>query len=195
MTVTLRETLRRIRTDYRRMSKLMGIALTPARIVFLAITPSIVALTLYRLSHWLYVKRIRFLAWFLWIVNTYLTGADIPPKTSIGESCYVGHPVGIKVYGWLGDRVILFGGVAIGGGRGGHDIGPGEGLPIIGSDVVVGEGAKILGSVRVGDRVIVGASALVIRDVEAGVVVAGIPARVVKSRAESVDYEALAKPT
>ncbi len=83
--MTFLETLRNIKSDYLRMSELQGIKLLPIRFLFVAITPGIVALTLYRFSHYFYVKRVRALAWLLWLLNQYVTGADITPSTEIGE--------------------------------------------------------------------------------------------------------------
>ena len=54
--------------------------------------------------------------------------------------------------------------------------------PLLGNDVFVGAGAKIVGGIRIGSRVKVGANAVVLEDVPDGVTVAGVPARVVKAR-------------
>lgn len=50
--------------------------------------------------------------------------------------------------------------------------------PIIGDDCVISTGAKILGGVTIGDRSIVGANAVVLRDVPSDMVAVGVPARV-----------------
>lgn len=74
---------------------------------------------------------------------------------SIGENCWINQQVTIG-YNGLGDP------------------------PIIGDNVTITCGAKVLGSIHVGDHVIVGANAVVIRDVPDGCVVGGIPAKVIK---------------
>jgi hypothetical protein len=51
----LMQTLRDIKSDYIRMAQMQGIRLLPIRFLFVAITPGIVALTLYRFSHYFYV--------------------------------------------------------------------------------------------------------------------------------------------
>jgi len=191
--MTVRQTMRLIGSDFQRMSQLMGIRLFPAGWLFLAITPSIMALMLYRWSHWLHGKRrLRVFAWLLWIGNTYLTGVDILPSARIGRGCYIGHPVGMVIAGRVGEEVSFFGSTVLGGGRGRGDVGGGEGLPVIGDHVFVGVGARILGPVTVGDGAIIGAAALVLADVPAGMVAAGVPARVIKAAADSVDFEARA---
>lgn len=188
--MTLIQTLKNIKSDYIRMSQLQGIRLLPIRFLFVGITPAIVALTLYRFSHYFYVKRLRFLAWLLWLFNQYLTGVDITPSTEIGESCFIGHPVGTIISGKLGKNVMMFAGPGIGGGMGRGDVGAGEGLPVIGDNVVIGARAMILGPIRIGNNVTIGAGALVIKDVKDDVSMVCRPAIAVKS--PSIDYEEIA---
>lgn len=71
---------------------------------------------------------------------------------SVGENC------------WINQQVTI--------GYNGHDR-----APIIGNDVMITCGAKVLGPITVGDRAIVGANAVVIRDVEPGAVMGGVPAK------------------
>ncbi len=54
---------------------------------------------------------------------------------------------------------------------------------VIGNDVWVGAGAKILAGVRVGDGAVIGAGAVVTKDVPANSIAVGIPAKVIKERA------------
>lgn len=172
------------------MAQIQGIRLLQIRFLFVAITPSIVALTLYRFSHYFYVKRLRILAWLLWLFNQYLTGVEITPSTEIGESCYIGHPVGTIISGKLGKNVMMFGAPGIGGGMGRGDVGAGEGLPVIGDNVVIGIRAMILGPIRIGNNVTIGAGALMIKDVKDDVSVVCRPAVMVKS--PGIDYEEIA---
>jgi serine O-acetyltransferase len=188
--MTFLQTLRDIKSDYVRMSQIQGIKLLPIRFLFVAITPGIVALTLYRFSHYFYVKRLRVLAWLLWLFNHYLTGADITPSSEIGESCYLGHPVGTTIAGKLGKNVMMFAAPGIGGGMGRGDVGAGDGLPVIGDNVVIGARALVGGPIRIGNNVIIGAGALVIKDVKEGVSMVCRPAVPVKS--PGIDYEEMA---
>jgi serine O-acetyltransferase len=188
--ITLARTLYLIRSDFRRMAELMNMGKSFGQRVFLAFTPSIVGLALYRLSHWCYARRLRFLAWPLWLANTYLTGLDITPTSSIGEACFIGHPVGSVITGRIGDRAIIFGAVAIGGGRGHGDVGAGDGLPVIGDDVVIGIRATILGAITIGHGARIGACALVLRSVPKGGAVGTSPAR--PTMGPHIDYEQIA---
>ncbi|MGH8610823.1 MAG: serine O-acetyltransferase [Gammaproteobacteria bacterium] len=188
--MTLLETLRNIKSDYVRMAQMQGIRLFPIRFLFIGITPSIVALTLYRFSHYFYVKRLRILAWLLWLFNRYLTGVDITPSTEIGASCYIGHTVGTVISGKLGNNVMMFNGPCIGGGMGRGDVGAGEGLPVIGDNVVIGARALIGGPIRIGNNVSIGAGALVLKDVKDDGCMVCRPAVAVKS--PGIDYEEIA---
>jgi serine O-acetyltransferase len=58
--------------------------------------------------------------------------------------------------------------------------------PVLGDDVYLGAGAKVLGPITLGDGVLVGANAVVIEDVPSGCTVAGVPARVVNMRDRAV---------
>lgn len=190
--VSFIETLSRIRSDYARITGLMG-ARSFVRKLFWIFYPSVVALTLYRLSHYCYGKGLRFLAWPLYLVNVYLTGVDITPSTVIGRSCFLGHARGTIISGHLGDGVILFGQPVIGGGLGAGDAAGAPGcLPVIGNNVVVGIRAVILGPVRIGDDATIGACAFVMKGMGERQIAVGPQARVLQRVGRRIDYEALA---
>ena len=96
---------------------------------------------------------------------------DIAPGTRIGGGLLMPHPNGIVVHPdcVIGPNCLLMQQVTLGLGRGG--------VPRLGGHVDVGAGARIIGGITVGDHAVVGAGAVVTRDVAPGVTVAGIPAR------------------
>ena len=107
-------------------------------------------------------------------------------SVEIGDGVYCGH--GVHIHGVdrvvVGARTMLADGVFVG--AGGHD--PAErmavtnGGPImIGRDVFVGQYAIVLGGVTIGDGSVVGAGSVVTKDVPAGAVVAGVPAKILKN--------------
>lgn len=101
-----------------------------------------------------------------------VTAADIPLNSRLGIGLLIPHPNGVVIHpdAEIGPDCLILSGVTIG--TRGRD-----GVPIIGAHVDIGSGAKILGPVRIGNRAVVGANAVVIHDVRQGAVVAGIPAR------------------
>lgn len=107
-------------------------------------------------------------------VQTAVFGIELGNDITLGRGVFFVHPVGIVVGGraQIGDRVRFMGSNTVGTARD-------EGWPIIEDDVVVGAGARVLGSIRVGRGAVIGANAVVLTDVPAGSVVVGIPARVV----------------
>jgi serine O-acetyltransferase len=148
------------------------------------------ALLVYRLSH----PRLRCRWWLgrkLWAVPVVLgrkaveclCGISLPEGTSIGRRLNIEHFGGIIVHSAaiIGDDCILRQGVTLGNKS---DHVP-MAAPRLGNGVEVGAGAKIIGAIVIGDHVRVGANAVVTRDVPAGAVVAGVPARIV--RPSSVD--------
>lgn len=109
------------------------------------------------------------------IMSTYY-GAYISPDAVIGKGFYIVHCYSIMIPAVvIGDDVTMLQEVTIGMSRGGKR----WGFPTIGSNVMIGAGAKIIGKVHVGNNVAIGANAVVTKDVPDGVVVAGIPARIV----------------
>ena len=106
---------------------------------------------------------------------------------SIGSQCYLSAVSGLEI----GDHAIIAGQCYFGGGRYRTDLDAGpmvtqglktKGPVVLGNDVWVGAGARILDGVRIGDGAIIGAGAVVTKDVAANEIVGGVPARVIGQR-------------
>ncbi len=112
-------------------------------------------------------------------VQTIVFGIELGKEITLGRGVFFVHPIGIVVGGdsKVGDRVKFMGSNTVGTARG-------EGHPVIGDDVVLGCGARILGPVRIGARAVIGANAVVLADVPEGGVAVGIPARLMDTRSE-----------
>jgi serine O-acetyltransferase len=147
-----------------------------------ALLPGAMAVMLFRLASWCHRRRLRPISRLLYILNITLFGLDIAPGVDAGPGLVIPHPVGVVIAAGtrLGRNVRLFNGVAIGGGGG--DDGDPDAMPVIGDECWIGSGARVLGGVAIGHHAIVGACALVMRDVPAGAVAAGIPASVRRFR-------------
>jgi serine O-acetyltransferase len=122
------------------------------------------------------------------IINRVIWGAYIPAACTLGKGtkfAYGGSGVVIHSDSIVGVNCNIGTGVTIGG-RGNHS--KGTHTPIIGNNVYIGTGAKILGAVRIGSNVVIGANAVVINNVEDNVVVAGIPAKVIRKNIDASEY-------
>lgn len=117
------------------------------------------------------------LAWLRLMKIDHNSGIQIPAATQIDNGFYIGHHGTIVVNGGtvIGRNVNISQGVTLGqANRGGH-----KGVPTIGDNVYIGPGAKIIGAVKVGNNVAIGANAVVTHDVPDNACVAGVPARII----------------
>lgn len=108
-----------------------------------------------------------------------VTGIELPCEVDVGHNFIIDHFGGIVIHGDVkfGDNCRIRNGVVVGIRRVDD-----EGVPIIGDNVDIGAGAKVLGPIRIGNNVLIGANAVVIIDVPDNCIAVGIPA-VVKQRA------------
>ena len=106
-------------------------------------------------------------------------------ETSIGEGtkfAYGGIAVVVHKRAVIGKNCMIGSNVTIGGRSKSHDV------PIIGDNVYIATGAKILGPITIGDNSVIGANAVVISDIPANCVAAGVPARVIKRNIDPKDF-------
>jgi len=145
-------------------------------------------MAVYRFGCWRYRVRpvwlrmpLSFVYKVLKLLSQILTGIDLPCEVSVGRRLQIDHFGGIIISGdtVLGDDVIVRNGVTIGLKRTGE-----RGAPVIGNRVDIGAGAKVLGAIRIGDDVIIGANAVVITDVPPNSLAVGVPARIIPRKGE-----------
>ncbi len=120
---------------------------------------------------------LRFVWFFLNKTIEILTGISISANARIGKGLFIGHFGGIFINESviIGDNLTIAQGVTIG------TLGLGKtGAPIIGHNVFIGSGAKVLGRIKIGNNVRIGANAVVISDIPDNATVIGIPAKIIK---------------
>ncbi|RMH37578.1 MAG: serine O-acetyltransferase [Nitrospirae bacterium] len=147
------------------------------------------ALLAHRLAHWLWCRRIPLLPRLIAHVARWLTGIEIHPGAKIGKGFFIDHGMGVVIGETteIGDYVTLFQGVTLGGT--GKE--RGKRHPTLGNHVVVGAGAKVLGNIRIGDFVKIGANSVVLRSVPSNSTVIGIPGKVIKTVGVRVPEESM----
>ena len=139
--------------------------------------PGVWALGFHRIAHWLFERRAFFLARAVNHWARAWTAIDIHPGATIGARFFIDH--GFVVIGEtarIGDDVTVYQGVTLGGTSPDNGVG-GKRHPTLADGVIVGAGAQVLGPITVGARARIGANAVVTREVAAGAVMVGIPAR------------------
>ncbi|MBV9763062.1 MAG: serine O-acetyltransferase [Acidobacteriaceae bacterium] len=146
--------------------------------------PGLHAVMIHRVAHWLYRRRRYILARMISQTARLLTCIEIHPGAKIGKRLFIDHGLGVVIgeTAEIGDDVLLYQGVTLGGTGNVR----GKRHPTLGNRVVVGTGASVLGSIRLGDDVKVGAGSVVVHSVPDGSTVVGIPAKVVRTRGEAL---------
>lgn len=138
--------------------------------------PGLHAQWFYRLAHWLWLRRLRFLARFISHLGRFLTGIEIHPGATIGRGFFIDHGMGVVIgeTAEIGANVTLYHGVTLGGVSWRKE----KRHPTVGDHVVVGAGAKVLGPITIGAHSRIGANSVVVKDVEPHSVVVGVPGRI-----------------
>ncbi len=150
-------------------------------------------MVVYRFGRWRYNVRPAILRKLLSLIYRVLfkfiqiiTGIELPCEVAIGRNFVIDHFGGIIISGYtqFGNNCRIRNGVVIGLRRIEEKV-----APIIGDNVDIGAGAKILGPIRVGNNVLIGANAVVICDVPDNSVAVGVPA-VIRPRSAPADRAA-----
>jgi len=153
-------------------------------------SPGLHAIWSYRVAHAMWQRDgLKPAARLLSTVTRAVTGVEIHPGATIGRRFFIDHGMGVVIgeTAEVGDDVMLYHGVTLGG----RSLAKVKRHPTVGDRVTIGTGARILGPIVLGDDVQVGANSVVVKDVPAGAVATGIPARVRFPQAGEDPYEAL----
>ncbi|MBD8070974.1 serine O-acetyltransferase [Bacillus sp. PS06] len=131
----------------------------------------------HRIAHGLYKRKLFFLARVVSQISRLFTGIEIHPGAKIGRRFFIDHGMGVVIGETceIGDNVTVFQGVTLGGT--GKE--RGKRHPTIKDNALIATGAKVLGSITIGENSKVGAGAVVLNDVPPNSTVVGIKGRVV----------------
>lgn len=153
------------------------------------------AIWMHRIAHAIWKRRGYTLARMISQFSRFLTGIEIHPGAVIGKGLFIDHGMGVVIGETceIGDYVTLFQGVTLGGS--GKE--KGKRHPTLCDHVLVGSGAKILGSFEIGENSRIGANSVVLREVPPNSTVIGIPGKVVVQdgvRINEMDHCSLPDP-
>ena len=144
------------------------------------------AMLFYRLTHRLWLLKLKWLSRFISMLARWITGVEIHPGAVIGRRFFIDHGMGVVIgeTAEIGDDCTLYHGVTLGG----TTWKKGKRHPTLGNNVVIGAGAKILGPIILGDNVRVGSNSVVVKSVDNAQTVVGVPARVLKDSKTQTDH-------
>jgi len=136
------------------------------------------AVWMYRITHFLWKIKLKFIAKFISSLTRVFTGVEIHPAATIGKNFFIDHGNGVVIgeTAEIGNNVLIYHQVTLGGT--GNDNSERR-HPSICDNVMIAAGAKILGGIHIGTNAKVGANAVVLKDVPANATAVGIPARII----------------
>jgi serine O-acetyltransferase len=154
--------------------------------------PGLQALVMHRFAHWIWTLGVPFLPRLISHLARALTGIEIHPGATIGSGVFIDHGMGVVIgeTAIIGDLALIYQGVTLGG----TGKGTGKRHPTLGTGVVIGAGAKVLGNIQIGNNVRIGAGSVVLREVPSDCTVVGVPGRIVYrsgEKAEPLDHAKL----
>ena len=155
-----------IRADIARISRFKELGTLRALIESLLFDNGFNAVLLYRIAHWFKIRGIPFIGPLFGRISVILTGAEIAPGAEFGPGLMVSHGYGIVVGQWarVGANATLLHQVTLGGPSMSKLIQ----MPMIGENVFIGAGAKVIGGITIGDDVFIGVDAVVTEDIPSG---------------------------
>lgn len=166
-----------LRADLSRLTLQGAGAIDPSPGWFRLFSPRFVPVLLVRLARYFYLSRwLRALSpVFTWL-NVILFGIEFTAKCEVGPGLMLPHTSGTVVgASKIGANVTIFQGVTLGAKFADIGFTP-ETRPVLGDNVIIGAGAKILGGIYIGDRAVISANSLVVDSVEIGAFMIGVPA-------------------
>ncbi len=125
--------------------------------------PGFHILIFHKLSHFLYIHKLFFLARLISQIGRFFTGIEIHPGAKIGRRFFIDHGMGIVIgeTTTIGNDCIMYHNATLGGtGKDKY-----KRHPDIGNNVMIGAGAKVLGPIKIGNNVKIGANSTVLKNI------------------------------
>ncbi len=146
--------------------------------------PGVHALIFHRVAHKLYKSKRTLAARIVSQVGRFVTGIEIHPGAKIGKNFFIDHGMGVVIgeTSEIGDNVTMYHGVTLGG----TSMEKKKRHPTVEDGAVIGAGAKVLGDITVGKGARIGAGSVVVKPVPEGMVVVGVPGRVVDTERKAL---------
>ena len=158
-----------------------------SRLEVILLYPCIHAMIAYRIAHFLYGKKVFFLARVISQLSRFFTGIEIHPGAKIGKGLFIDHGMGVVIGETteIGDNVTIYHGVTLGGT--GKETGKRH--PTVEDNVIIGAGAKVLGPILLRKGARVGANTVVLKEVPENATVVGCAGRnIVKNSNDIIEY-------
>lgn len=161
-------------------------AVSSSMLLVTCFNPRMAPVVLLRLAEFFHAHRLGLFSKLFSVLNVFIFGIEVSPKVQIGGGLFLPHTVGTVIgAARIGDNCTIMQGVTLGTSEPDMGFTVSE-RPVVGNDVLIGSGAKVIGGITVGDHARIGANAVVLRDVPAYALAVGVPAKiVVRERLES----------
>lgn len=153
---------------------------TNSKLELFLTSPGLHAIWMHRVSHALWKAKRRIMARMFSNWSRFLTGIEIHPGATIGKRFVIDHGMGVVIgeTAIIGEDVLMYHGVTLGG----KENSAVDRHPIVGSHVVIGAGAKLIGRITIGDYCYVGANTVVTKDVPSGSTVVGQTGKILSKK-------------
>ncbi len=151
---------------------------SPTKFLRILLTDGTSCMILYRIARFFRKIHLGVLSWLFLEINKFLNGCVIGRNAEFAEGLVIMHSHGVVINGGVrgGKNVVIESGVVIGAAHHGLPVK----VPLLGDNIFIGTGAKILGGIKIGNNVTIGANAVVVKDAPDGATIVGIPGRVIK---------------
>jgi len=166
-----------------------------SKIEILLCYPGLHAMIFYRAAHWFWMRRMFLIGRVLSHTGRFFTGIEIHPGATIGKRFFIDHGMGVVIgeTAEVGNDVTIYQGVTLGG----VSLEKKKRHPTVEDNVVIGSGAKILGSFTVHKNAKIGSNSVVVKEVPEDATVVGIPGKIVtngKEQSAKFDHNLLPDP-